>query len=284
MAVYTENDLEILIATMDRGDLSFLEAIFSRSVDQIKEAITIVNQSKKHKLSSNYSNINVINDTRFGISRSRNMAINKSSRKLLWILDDDCEILPDAYEHIITAHNSYQQSIIAFQTLRKEDGKLFGKYPAFAPACRRGRKALDRKELKNVLSPEITLKRAAVIENNMSFDQRFGLGATYQDSENYVFLIDAMEAGMETQFYPAAISRHKSTTSSDEADSDRLIYARGALAARDGRLMATLLNFKYSFFLMRKGYVKSFYELGSKHKVFKKGVEDYLNGTDGNCS
>jgi glycosyltransferase involved in cell wall biosynthesis len=272
MAVYTENDLEILIATMDREDLSFLKAIFGRSVDQIKTAITIVNQSDTASLSSSYPNINVINDTSFGISRSRNMAINKSSRELLWILDDDCEVLPDAIEHIITAHNSYKGSIIAFQTLRKEDGRLFGNYPAFA-------KALNRKELKNVLSPEITLKRTAIMKNEVSFDQRFGLGAKYQDSENYVFLIDAMEAGMETQFYPAAISKHKSTTSSDEADSDRLIYARGALAAREGRSRATLLNFKYSFFLLRKGYVKSIAVLKKKHNIFRKGVEDYLKET-----
>jgi glycosyltransferase involved in cell wall biosynthesis len=271
MAHYTENDLEILIATMDREDLSFLEAMFNCPVDQIEASVMVVNQSKSHQLVSHFENITVINDVNKGLSRSRNLALEHSSRKLLWILDDDCKVLPDSCEKIVAAHNKNDEDIITFKTQCVEDGSEFWEYPKQS-------QLLNATVVRNVLSPEITLKKTAFVATGLKYNERFGLGAQFQDSENYVFLSDAIDSGLKVRFAPEFIVKHPSTTSSDEADSDRVIYARGALAARKGIWKATYYNFKYSFFLWRKGYVKSPAKLWRKHKVFERGVNDYLWG------
>lgn len=273
MAKYTEHDLEILVATMERSDLAFLETMFQMPLEDITASILIVNQTKSQQLISNQTNIKVINDEGTGLSRSRNLAIDQSTKNLLWIIDDDCEVMPNSIEEVISAHNRYSDSILVFETLRKEELKPFYTYPNYS-------KILDKKELKNVLSPEITLKRKSIIKSGLRFDERFGLGAKFQDSENFIFLLDALKLNLKTRFFPAAIVKHRSTTSSDAASSDRIIYARGALAARQGRSIATLLNFKYSFFLIRKGFVKSLTELKSKHSVFREGIIDYLSCKD----
>jgi GT2 family glycosyltransferase len=269
--MYTEDDLEILIATMNRTDLSFLESMFNTPLDLIKANLFIVNQSKSGSISSSFLNIKVWNTNDVGLSRSRNLAIQKSTKKLLWILDDDCEVVSDSVANILQAHNSYSEYLITFQTKRKKDDLLFYNYPPVS-------QNLSSEGLKKVLSPEITIKREALISSTLRFDLRFGLGAQFQDSENYVFLMDALELGLKTRFFPSSIVKHKSTTSSDEASSDRVIYARGALAARKGIFKATYFNFKYTFFLWRKGFVKSAATLWKKHKVFERGVNDYLWG------
>gem|GEM_PF-226193 len=267
---YTKDDLEILIATMDREDLSFLEAIFYKPIERIEDQVLIINQSKIHTLSSPFENIRVINDIHYGLSRSRNLAIKESRGALLWLLDDDCKMVEDATHKIAVAHSAKDSAIITFQTISPE-GKPVRRYEAMESS-------LSRKRVEKVLSPEITLKRSVILEKAVSFDLRFGLGAQFQDSENYLFLLDAMVKDLEVLFTPQTIVSHQALTSSDQADSKRIIYARGALAARKNSWSTVFYQFKYTFFLWRKGYVKNFKELIERHRLFGQGATDYFSG------
>ena len=253
---------------MDRTDLSFLEPMFGCEVQDIGFSIVVVNQSINPTLNSNFDCIKVINDSTYGLSRSRNIAIENSNKSLLWILDDDCTVLPTAIKKIITAHNNYKEPVLTFRTRRKEDENHFWNYPEKT-------QILDSTLVRKVLSPEITLKKKEFLRSKVQYNPLFGLGGKFQDSENYVFLTDLMDVNQKIRFVPEDVVTHESLTSSDEAFSDRVIYARGALAARKGYLKSIFLNFKYSFFLWRKGYLKSIKDLGYKHTVFKQGVADY---------
>ena len=274
MPRYTKDDVEILIATMEREDLSFLKAIFNKPLNQIVENILIINQSRNLQLESNQENIRVLNDVNFGLSRSRNTAFKYASKPLIWILDDDCEVVEGATDRIAASHTTYDEAILTFQTRRRNDDEPFWKYPKVS-------KILGKKLLKNVLSPEITCKIDLVKGADLDFDLRFGLGAQFQDSENYVFFEEALQRDLKVRFVPEEIVIHDPTTSSNEASSDRLIYARGALAARQGILKATYLNYKYTFFLWRKGMVNGLKELFDKHNVFQRGANDYWSGFEG---
>ena len=74
----------------------------------------MVNQSLENVLYSDYENIRVINSKEFGLSKSRNLAIEHSNKELCWILDDDCIVLPDAVETIVNAHNKNDITILFF--------------------------------------------------------------------------------------------------------------------------------------------------------------------------
>lgn len=274
MAQYSTSDLEICIATMNRENLDFLKATFNQPADEIPYQILIVNQSKKHQLTSDFPNIKVINDVNFGLSRSRNLAIKNSTAKILWFLDDDCKVLPESVSRIIDAHNENQVAIISFMTVASNSGLPFWNYPD-------DDMLLSRKQTKKILSPEITIKRDAIIKNDVKFNTRFGLGAQFADSENYVFLTDALERGISVFFKKEFIVKHDDLTSSDEVSSNRLIYARGALAVRENIWTAQLKQLKYVFFLWRKGYVKNWSALLEKYRVFNHGMNDYLSGFEG---
>ncbi|WOI22862.1 glycosyltransferase family 2 protein [Nonlabens ulvanivorans] len=273
MNSYTNQDLQILIATMNRSDLSFLEAMFQCRVSEIKYRLIIVNQSKTTNLTSEYDNIEVFNDQNFGLSRSRNLAIEKASTAICWILDDDCIIMDNAVDKVIAAHNHCEQEIITFQTAI-EKGLLFRNYGVVE-------ETLSRKRVREVLSPEITFKKESIHASSIQFDTRFGLGAQFGDSENYVFLTDTIDKNLKVQFVPETIVKHDAHTSSDEPANNRVIYARGALAARENLWTAQMKQFKYVFFLWRKGYVKGWRNLYDKYMVFNLGINDYLTGFEG---
>lgn len=258
---------------MNRDDLSFLEPMFQCAVHEIQYRIVIVNQSKDTVLKSNYKNIEVVNDPHFGLSRSRNRAIDNATAAICWILDDDCVVVENAAEHIITAHNNDENTIITFETAL-ENGSPYRDYAGLG-------NTLSRKQIRKVLSPEITFKRAELLENDLKLDLRFGLGAQFGDSENYVFLTDAMDKGLDIKFIPKTIVQHEALTSSDEVTSNRVIYARGALAARESIWTAQIKQLKYVFFLWRKGYVKGWRNLYDKYMVFNHGMNDYLTGFEG---
>lgn len=274
MPRYTKDDVEILIATMERAELSFLESIFCKPLEEINHNLLIVNQSKTKKLSSQHDHIRVVNDVNFGLSRSRNQALKNAIKPIVWILDDDCEVVEGATDKIAASHSKYPETILTFQTIRRNDAEPFWNYPIHS-------KILGKRLLKKVLSPEITCKIESFRDKELDFDLRFGLGAQFQDSENYIFFEDALRCELNVRFIPKNIVIHDPHTSSDEASSDRLIYARGALAARQGLIKASYLNYKYTFFLWRKGLVKGFKALFDKHKTFERGANDYWSGFEG---
>jgi hypothetical protein len=199
--------------------------------------------------------------------------MKESNCDLLWLLDDDCVIPKEAVQSIVAAHSEHEVAIITFQTI-SPDGNFLRSYEAVE--C-----SLSRKQVEKVLSPEITLKRSVVLENDLVYDERFGLGAQFQDSENYLFLLDALDKKLEVLFTPKTIAAHNALTSSDDFASNRIIYARGALARKLKFSKAVFYQWKYVLFLLRKGQIKSFTDFVKKYRLFGYGMEDYFTGFEG---
>ena len=87
--------LEILMSTMNKTSLSFLEPIFpNHNLEDLN--ILVVNQTQVGKeLNSDLENIRVFNSYEKGLSKSRNLAIQNALGEICLIADDDTEYLPD---------------------------------------------------------------------------------------------------------------------------------------------------------------------------------------------
>ncbi len=251
---------------MDRSDLSFLEVIFSKPLVAITENILIVNQSKTKKLVSDQTNIRVINDTDYGLSRSRNLAIRESKGELLWLMDDDCIIRQDAISIIIEAFNNISSDLITFQTEVLESGKLYWEYPD-------NNQTFTQVNENQTLSPEIVFKRNP-IKNKVRYDERFGLGAQFEDGENYLFLHQLGQKNISRYFLNKVIVAHPKHNSSMEASSSRIIYARGAIAQYFKKNIS-FLSYKYAFFLLRKGLILDPRKPWIVKRTFEQGAADF---------
>ena len=254
---------------MNRSDLSFLESIFQKPLDEIDASVLVVNQSKRHKIQSDFSNITVINDSKYGLSRSRNIALKNAIAKYVWILDDDVVILKDAMEIILKAvgknpsYAAWTFKIITPDSIAKRNyaSNSFSYRP----------KDLQR----GPSSIEIVLDREQLLRENIWFNEHFGLGTQFPMGEEGILFKSLLQNGKKAIFIPEYIVEHLFESSGSDPASDKFIYVKGALAAMEGNLKALYLNYKYTFFLWRKGFVRSLSELKNKHRIFKRGIEDF---------
>ncbi|MFT4698679.1 MAG: glycosyltransferase involved in cell wall biosynthesis [Flavobacteriaceae bacterium] len=257
-------ELEILISTMHRTSLDFLTAMFLNH-NYLDFNVLIVNQTSEDKLlTSKHSTIRVINSFEKGLSKSRNIAIKNAIQPICLIADDDIVFIEGFDKEILKAHHTHDYPIITFQTLTTNN-KSYWKYPS-------NPKFLDEYMIRKTLSIEISIKKDNL--KSVIFDEHFGLGATFEDGENYVFLSEAKKKRIPLWFVNKSISIHKSISSSDEVQSNRYMYARGALNTYKYGNIAYFWVLKFVLFLLRKKYI-SLSEIMSKIKIGFKGIENF---------
>ncbi|MDG1778351.1 MAG: glycosyltransferase family A protein [Flavobacteriaceae bacterium] len=257
-------ELEILISTMNRTSLDFLKKMFSKC-NFLDFSILIINQTTENKLLiSDHSTIRVINSFEKGLSKSRNLALKNAIKPICLIADDDVIFLEGFEKIIIEAHQNNKQPIITFQTTTTEN-KLYWKYP-------KSSRQLNEYMFRQTLSVEMTLKKDFLDE--LIYDERFGLGANFEDGENYIFLTEAKKKQLKMWFVNKSISLHKPFSSSDKVASERILYATGAINSYKYNNLAYFLVLKFVFFLLRKNYI-SLEEVTSKIKIGFKGIHNY---------
>lgn len=188
----------------------------------IPENSVIVDQGA---LPNVFQNCFYIHSTEFGLSKSRNLAINNCSGAYCLISDDDV-VFKDNVGHIIQSwFEKTNADILTFQ-IETPDGGQFKPYPqqAFKHTLR---------SLFRVSSIEIAFRRQSVQAAGLSFDERFGLGATFPTGEEVIFLTDAYRAGLNIHYVPVPIVIHPVESSGSALfHNDALLMAKGAMFVR----------------------------------------------------
>lgn len=264
---YQTSDLEILVSTQNQTDFSFLENMFPFAPYH-RFHILIINQTtSKEVLISAFPNVRVINSAEKGLSKSRNMAIENASKEIVLIADDDVVYKEGFDVKIVEAFSKNPHAAVIHFRTQTTKSNLFWDYPKKI-------KKLNIKQLTKVLSIEVAFKTSDIRKSRLRYNEHFGLGAQFEDSETFFFLRGAFHYDLEILFWPETIVIHKPVTSSDEVDSDRKIYAKMAgFRKQFGRFSYVLLA-KYIFFLIRKKYI-TFEEIKPKFIIGMKGIKDY---------
>lgn len=236
--VFTENDIEILISTMNQDSLDFLFQMFPLKHFS-NYNILIVNQSKTTTLLSEFPSVRVINSFDVGLSKSRNLAIENAIGKILLIADDDVIYQKKSIKKIIEVHNKFNEATVVNFCAIKEKGVYLKKYPSDSKA------QLNSLEILNISSIEMTINKEKLDSIGILFDENFGLGSTFEMGEEAVFLFDLKHKNQQIAFENQVIVKHKGLTSSDKIDSLHKYHIYGAIL---GRILIT----NYIFWLMRK--------------------------------
>lgn len=264
--VFSENDLEILIATKNRSNLDFLSLIFPFAPFS-NFNILIINQTTENLLYSEFENIRVINSYEKGLSKSRNLAIKNARKKICLIADDDVVYFLDFHKEIISAFNqNSSSSIITFNHQRE------GAYKPQHSSQKTFRHSL--KSIFNVCSIEIAFQLKDIKENTICFDENFGLGSFFKIAEEYLFLRDAIKLNLNAIFFPFLIVSHPLHSSGVSHGNDEIIYARAALFYKTKNNLAYIWLLKYIFFLARYSYI-NWNELYKKYKIGLLGIQKY---------
>lgn len=259
-------DLEILISTMQRTSLSFLSEMFSEN-NFLDYNILIVNQTSKDKiLTSNYTNIRVLNSFEKGLSRSRNLAIKNAKKSICLIADDDVKYVKGFEKIILSAFKKHQKAaVITFQMV-DDKNKLFVNYPHIVKH--------NKKTVSKVNSVVIALQKQKIISQRVIFNKHFGLGALFETGDEYVFLRTVLNANLDVFFEPQIILSHSFYSSGKDVRSDRLVYARSAIFYKYSGVLSYLKLCKHLFLIYKSKYI-TIKEIFSKYGVGLRGIKKY---------
>ncbi len=254
---------------MDRDSLDFLDAIFPQYDDQ-KFSILIINQSLTKKIISDAPGIRVINTTEKGLSRSRNLALKNSSKKLCVLTDDDIVFLENFEEKIIQAFTYFKDAAVIRFRAEKSEGVLLKKYPS-SPI-----KNISWLDILNTASIEIVVKPQEISKEKVFFDEEFGLGSVFTMGEEQVFLGALKKSGLQLSYYPETLNRHESPTSIQKIPFQERYKVQGAMTYAMFKRNAFFWLFLKIFFDIKQGGLH-FKNLREALRQAKQGRIMYVN-------
>lgn len=165
-----------------------------------------------------------------GLSNNRNNAIDNATGDICLIADDDITYIPNHVEHIVEYFESHPSLDIA--SFRYESRQHPKDYPSYSFDLRQPMKGYY------VASIEIAFRRRSV-QGKLKFNPLFGANAPVLNScEEAVFVLDALDKGLNWYFFPYAIARHEGATTAERlAGEPSTLMSNGAyiyLAYKDG--------------------------------------------------
>lgn len=251
-SLFEESDVEILIATMNKDSLDFLLPIFPFSHFSNFQ-ILVINQTEKEKiLISSYPNVRVINSFEKGLSKSRNLALDNCTGKILVIADDDIVYQEGFTAKIITAYNKFQEAVAIHFCAVNSNWNFIKKYSPISIGD------LNTFDIFNVSSIEMTLNKAILDSVGIRFDENFGLGSPFEMGEEAVFLFDLKRKNKQLVYEPQIIVKHEALTTSNKKNLVERYYIQGALLTR-------IFKNNYIFWL----FIKLFFDLKQKKLKFR---------------
>lgn len=208
-----------------------------------------------------------------GLSKSRNRCLENAQADFCLITDNDTYLNDKAISIIEEAFLDYPDADVLTFQVETPEGELYKSYKE---------KFFwhDKLSLAKVSSVEIAFRRKSILHNNIKFDEDFGLGSYYPTSEEYIFLVDALNKGLKIGYVPEVIVYHPKESSGGDFSNKELVYAKGAMISRvfgtKGILICLLFSlkkYKYSSMnflsflkLLCAGYFK--YQMKANRKGF----------------
>lgn len=270
--MYQKSDVQILIATMNRTDFDFLDAMFVFS-DFSHFDLLVINQTSQDKqLISNFGNVKVVNSFNTGLSKSRNLAIELATKPLLIFTDDDVVFQPGFESHILKAFNSdNKHDGFRFEFLNGK-GNFAKKYP------KHFEEKLSQFEILNTSSVELVFKRESIQRVNLKFDENFGLGTNFAMGEEAIFVAEAVKKGLNIGFFPEVLVAHAHPSTSQRTDVSAQYFIHSAVFYRIyGKMYLFWIALKL-FFDLKHRKVR-FREIFKMLNQSLKGKRAYVNHT-----
>ena len=184
--------LEILMSCMHQDDIHLVED------SGLSGDVVIINQCQEERYAqypTEKGTAHLYCTRERGLTRSRNMAIEKASGDICMLCDDDEQFVEDYEEKILRAYQNIPQAdVIVF--------KMMNRRPSFPDRVRRLRFPLTLR----VSSWQISFRRQSLLQANVRFDTRLGAGTGNGGEEELKFLMDCEKAGLKIFYVPAVIA------------------------------------------------------------------------------
>ncbi|AVX06121.1 hypothetical protein MXMO3_03618 (plasmid) [Maritalea myrionectae] len=136
-----------------------------------------------------------------GVAKSRNEAITRAPTEFLLFADSGQEYCVDQALKLAAIMRSKPNLNIAVGQLYDFDNTPRKAYP-------KKQKRLNRFNCAKIGTPEIMLRTNLIKNKHIRFDPKFGAGSPTPIGDEYVFLADAINAGLRVEYFPFVLGRH----------------------------------------------------------------------------
>ena len=209
--------LQVLVATMNRRDLSVIETM------NLHCSAVVANQADREEIVTEGA-VKMITTATRGVGLNRNIALLAADGDFLLFADDDM-VYNDDVEAAVTG---------AFRENPKADVLIFG-----IDITREG-KVTEQRRMKNRRihlwnamrygAVRIAVRREALLRHNILFHQQFGGGCPFSAGEDTLFLKSCFDHGLKVYGYDYVLGRCcKDTSSWFVGHNDKYFYDKGVL-------------------------------------------------------
>jgi hypothetical protein len=141
-----------------------------------------------------------------GVARSRNAALAQAGSDLVLFADDDVMLCPDALQRIVDVFVARPELDLLCTRLSDYCGAPHKRYSPHATPLRPWNAG-------KVGTPEIALRLGPVRKAGLTFDERFGAGTPLGFGEEFIFLADALRAGLRGEHVDIVTGQHHAQSS-----------------------------------------------------------------------
>ena len=170
-----------------------------------------------------------------GVAKSRNAAIVHTNSEYLIFGDDDIKFNESGITSAIGLLNANPDISILLMQAVDETGKLRKSYSS---------KAHDLKLTNSAKAAtyEMMIRVSDIKSAGIKFDENFGAGAPNYLGDEYIFIADALRAGLKGSFQPIVIAMHPSESSGNLRNSAEDRNARARVFSRVFGIWAPLMR------------------------------------------
>ena len=156
-----------------------------------------------------------------GVAKSRNAAIDNTNTDYLIFGDDDIKFSESGIASAINLLNANPHISILLMQAVDETGKLRKSYPSKAHELKLTNSA-------KAATYEMMIRVSDIKAAGIKFDENFGAGAANYLGDEYIFIADALRAGLKGRFEPIVIATHPTDSSGNlrNSASDRRARAK----------------------------------------------------------
>lgn len=160
-----------------------------------------------------------------GVAKSRNAAIERASGKYLLFADDDITFSEAGIEEALKYFEANPDCAIALTQAKDDSGALRKEYFKEVKPLRLTNSA-------RAATYELIIRVDAFREKGIKFDENFGAGAENYLGDEYIFISDALRAGLKGVHLPVVLATHPTESSGSRWGSEQDLSARQKVFSR----------------------------------------------------
>jgi len=170
-----------------------------------------------------------------GVAKSRNAAIDNTITEYLIFGDDDIKFSESGIASAIDLLKANPHISILLMQAVDETGKLRKSYPSKAHELKLTNSA-------KAATYEMMIRVSDIKNAGIKFDENFGAGATNYLGDEYIFIADALRAGLKGKFEPIVIATHPTESSGNIRNSASDRKARAKVFSRVFGILAPVMR------------------------------------------